>query len=57
MPEVNQLIESSYENNFDLNFDSIEKNINDKTKLFMLNSPNNPSGKYFDSVNATSWVA
>ena len=44
------LIESSYENNFDLNFDSIEKNINDKTKLFMLNSPNNPSGKYFDST-------
>ncbi len=44
------LIESSYENNFDLNFDLIEKNINDKTKLFMLNSPNNPSGKYFNSA-------
>jgi aspartate aminotransferase len=44
------LIESSYENNFDLNFDLIEKNINDKTKLFMLNSPNNPSGKYFNST-------
>ena len=44
------LIESSYENNFDLNFDLIEKNINDKTKLFMLKSPNNPSGKYFIST-------
>ena len=44
------LVESSYENNFDLNFDFIEKNINNKTKLFMLNSPNNPSGKYFDST-------
>ena len=44
------LIESSYENNFDLNFDLIEKNINEKTKLFMLNSPNNPSGKYFNST-------
>ena len=44
------LIESSYENNFDLNFDLIEKKINDKTKLFMLNSPNNPSGKYFNST-------
>ena len=44
------LIESSYENNFDLNFDLIEKNINNKTKLFMLNSPNNPSGKYFNST-------
>jgi aspartate aminotransferase len=44
------LIESSYENNFDLNFYLIEKNINNKTKLFMLNSPNNPSGKYFNST-------
>ena len=44
------LIESSYENNFDLDFELIEKNINNKTKLFMLNSPNNPSGKYFNST-------
>ena len=44
------LIESSYENNFDLDIELIEKNINNKTKLFMLNSPNNPSGKYFNST-------
>ena len=44
------LIKSSYENNFDLDLDIIEKNISNKTKLFMLNSPNNPSGKYFDST-------
>ena len=28
----------------------LEDLISAKTKLFMLNSPNNPSGKYFDST-------
>ena len=44
------MLETSYEENFDINPSKLENLINGKTKLFMLNSPNNPSGKYFDSL-------
>ena len=44
------MLETSYEENFDIDPSKFESLINDKTKLFMLNSPNNPSGKYFDSL-------
>ena len=43
------LLETQYDKNFDIDPDQLESLINEKTKLFMLNSPNNPSGKYFDS--------
>jgi aspartate aminotransferase len=44
------MLETSYEENFDIDPSKLESLINDKTKLFMLNSPHNPSGKYFDSL-------
>jgi aspartate aminotransferase len=43
------LLETQYDKNFDIDPNRLESLINEKTKLFMLNSPNNPSGKYFDS--------
>jgi len=43
------MLETSYEENFDINPSEFEALLTDKTKLFMLNSPNNPSGKYFSS--------
>tara|TARA_B100001564_G_C20579914_1_gene642593 strand:- start:52 stop:1182 length:1131 start_codon:yes stop_codon:yes gene_type:complete len=43
------MLETSYEENFDINPSKFKSLITNKTKLFMLNSPNNPSGKYFDS--------
>jgi len=43
------MLETSYENNFDIDINKFKSLINDKTKLFMINSPNNPSGKYYDS--------
>jgi aspartate aminotransferase len=43
------MLETEYENNFDINIDRFKSLINEKTKLFMINSPNNPSGKYYDS--------
>ncbi len=43
------LLETEYDKNFEIDPEHLEKLINNKTKLFMLNSPNNPSGKYFDS--------
>ena len=43
------LLETQYDKNFDIDPNQLENLINEKTKLFMLNSPNNPSGKYFDS--------
>ena len=45
------LLKTTYEDNFNINSKLFESLITDKTKLFMLNSPNNPSGKYFDSVS------
>ena len=43
------LLETKYEQNFDIKPNQLEELITNKTKLFMLNSPNNPSGKYFNS--------
>ena len=43
------MLETSYEENFDITPSKFANLITNKTKLFMLNSPNNPSGKYFDS--------
>tara|TARA_B100001063_G_scaffold173293_1_gene162370 strand:+ start:615 stop:1751 length:1137 start_codon:yes stop_codon:yes gene_type:complete len=43
------MLETSYENNFDIDINIFKDLINDKTKLFMINSPNNPSGKYYNS--------
>ena len=43
------MLETEYENNFNVNIDEFKNLINEKTKLFMINSPNNPSGKYYDS--------
>ncbi|MBT3697203.1 MAG: pyridoxal phosphate-dependent aminotransferase [Gammaproteobacteria bacterium] len=43
------LLETEYDKNFDIDPEKLDELINEKTKLFMLNSPNNPSGKYFDS--------
>ena len=43
------MLETRYENNFDIDINKFKDLINDKTKLFMINSPNNPSGKYYDS--------
>ena len=43
------MLETSYENNFDIDINKFKGLINDKTKLFMINSPNNPSGKYYNS--------
>lgn len=43
------MLETDYETNFDIDITKLENLINEKTKLFMINSPNNPSGKYYDS--------
>ena len=42
-------LETSHDENFDIDAEKLENLITSKTKLFMLNSPNNPSGKYFNS--------
>ena len=44
------MLETDYDKNFDIDINRFRNLINNKTKLFMLNSPNNPSGKYYDSV-------
>jgi aspartate aminotransferase len=43
------MLETEYQNNFNIDIDKFKSLINEKTKLFMINSPNNPSGKYYDS--------
>jgi len=43
------MLQTNYENNFDIDVTELENLIDEKTKLFMINSPNNPSGKYYDS--------
>ena len=42
-------LETAYDNNLNIDINKLKNIITDKTKLFLLNSPNNPSGKYFDS--------
>ena len=43
------LLETEYDTNFEIDPKQLDELITEKTKLFMLNSPNNPSGKYFNS--------
>ena len=43
------MLATNYENNFSIDIEILKSLITDKTKLFMINSPNNPSGKYYDS--------
>ena len=43
------MLQTEYKNNFNIDIDKFKSLINEKTKLFMINSPNNPSGKYYDS--------
>ena len=43
------MLETTYENNFDVDITRLENCLSENTKLLMINSPNNPSGKYFDS--------
>ncbi|KHE93544.1 MAG: pyridoxal phosphate-dependent aminotransferase [Candidatus Scalindua rubra] len=40
-------IESSDENDFKITKDDIERNITDKTKILIINSPNNPTGSLY----------
>ena len=44
------LLETNYDDNFEIDPNLLESLITNRTKLFMLNSPNNPSGKYFNSM-------
>ena len=43
------MLSTNYKNNFSIDTNKLESLITDNTKLFMINSPNNPSGKYYDS--------
>jgi len=42
-------LETSAADNFHLNLDSLERKISDRTKLLVLNFPNNPTGAILDS--------
>ena len=48
------MLETNYENNFDIDIDRLENCLSENTKLLMINSPNNPCGKYFDSKTLAS---
>ena len=43
------MLSTNYEDNFSIDIHKFESLINERTKLFMINSPNNPSGKYYDT--------
>ena len=43
------MLETDYDNDFSIDIAQFKSLITTKTKLFMINSPNNPSGKYYDS--------
>ena len=43
------MLETDYDNDFSIDIAKFKSLITTKTKLFMINSPNNPSGKYYDS--------
>ena len=43
------MLSTNYEDNFSIDIDKFESLITERTKLFMINSPNNPSGKYYDT--------
>ena len=38
------MLETTYENNFNISISQLKDCLSDKTKLLMINSPNNPSG-------------
>ena len=44
------MLETDYDNDFAIDITQFKSLITTKTKLFMINSPNNPSGKYYDSL-------
>lgn len=39
--------ESSADDDWEIDFEELEKNLNEKTKIFILNTPHNPIGKVF----------
>lgn len=41
------VVKSGFENNFLPSIDDIKKSITEKTKIIVINSPNNPSGTYY----------
>ena len=43
------MLPTKYEDNFSIDIHKFESLITERTKLFMINSPNNPSGKYYDA--------
>ena len=43
------MLTTNYEDNFSIDIDKFESLITENTKLFMINSPNNPSGKYYNT--------
>ena len=43
------MLPTKYEDNFSIDIHKFESLITERTKLFMINSPNNPSGKYYDT--------
>ncbi len=43
------MLSTKYEDNFSIDIQKFESLITQSTKLFMINSPNNPSGKYYDT--------
>ena len=43
------MLSTNYEDNFSIDIDKFESLITENTKLFMINSPNNPSGKYYNT--------
>ena len=43
------MLSTNYEDNFSIDIHKFESLITERTKLFMINSPNNPSGKYYDA--------
>ena len=48
------MLKTFYSDNFNIDIEKLEQAITSNTKLFMLNSPNNPSGKYFCKQTLTS---
>jgi len=47
------MLETTYQNNFDIDIAELENCLSENTKLLMINSPNNPSGKYFNTKTLT----
>jgi aspartate aminotransferase len=41
------IVETKSENDFQIDFDELERKITDKTKLIIINSPNNPTGTVY----------